>query len=287
MADRDRWLVRPGASFDLSTVDTRSTDGAPGDKHETEATFDELWQRLGELQERLYAESSRSVLVVLQAMDAGGKDGTIRHVFRGLNPLGVRVRAFKAPTEEELDHDFLWRVHQHAPRDGELAVFNRSHYEDVLVVRVHGLVPEDEWRRRYGHIRAFESLLADAGTTVVKVMLHISEDEQRERLQARVDDPTKRWKFNPGDLDERRRWDDYQAAFEEALRETSTDEAPWYCVPADRKWYRNWAVANLLLAHFDDLKLAYPDVDLDVAHLRSVLDGADSPAYARTELGKQ
>jgi PPK2 family polyphosphate:nucleotide phosphotransferase len=247
MPDRDRWLVRPGDAYTLASVDPRSTDGAPGDKLATTEAFPEMWERLQVLQEHLYAESSRSVLVVLQAMDAGGKDGTIRHVFRGLNPLGVRVRAFKVPTDEELGHDFLWRVHAHAPLDGELAVFNRSHYEDVLVARVKALVPEEEWQRRFAHIRAFEALLADAGTTVVKLMLHISRDEQRERLQARVDTPDKRWKFNPADLVERERWDEYQHAYEDALRRTSTGTAPWYCIPADRKWYRNWAAMRILI----------------------------------------
>jgi PPK2 family polyphosphate:nucleotide phosphotransferase len=258
MADRDRWLVRPGKAVRLDRVDPRSTDGAPGDKEATEATFPELWDRLRELQERLYAEASQSLLVVLQAMDAGGKDGTIRNVFRGLNPLGVRVAAFKAPTEEELARDFLWRVHAHAPRDGELAVWNRSHYEDVLVVRVRELVPEAVWRPRYGHIRAFEDLLVGSGTTIVKVMLHISKEEQRERLQARVDEPRKRWKFNPADLAERARWDDYQAAYAEGLAETSTAAAPWYCVPADRKWYRNWAILRILVETLEAMDPQWP-----------------------------
>jgi PPK2 family polyphosphate:nucleotide phosphotransferase len=259
MGDRKRWLVEPGSDFVLGKVDTRSTDGAPGDKEATTATFPPMWEQLQELQERLYAESERSVLVVLQAMDAGGKDGTIRHVFRGLNPLGVRVASFKAPTDEELDHDFLWRIHRHAPRDGELTVFNRSHYEDVLIARVRELVPEDIWRRRYEHIRAFEDLLTDTGTCVVKVMLHISKDEQRDRLQARVDHAKKRWKFNPADLAERARWDSYQAAYEEALRETSTDRAPWYCIPADRKWYRNWAVLRILVETMEEMDPQWPE----------------------------
>jgi len=265
MGDRDRWLVRPGAPVHLDRIDTRSTDGAPGDKDATQATFPVLWEQLQELQERLYAESSRSVLVVLQAIDAGGKDGTIRNVFRGLNPLGVRVTGFKAPTEAELARDFLWRVHAEVPRHGEIAVWNRSHYEDVLAARVRGLVPEGVWRRRYGHIRAFEALLADSATTVVKVLLHISKEEQRERLQARLDDPRKRWKFNPGDLDERARWDDYQAAFADALAETSTEQAPWYCVPADRKWYRNWAVLRILVETLEALDPRWPDAADGVA----------------------
>jgi PPK2 family polyphosphate:nucleotide phosphotransferase len=259
MGDRKRWLVPPGSKFDLGKVDPGSTAGAPGDKDVTTAGFPAMWKQLQDLQERLYAESSRSVLVVLQALDAGGKDGTIRHVFRGLNPLGVRVAAFKAPSDDELAHDFLWRVHAHAPRDGELAVFNRSHYEDVLIVRVHELVPEKEWRAHYEHIRNFEQLLADTGTTIVKLMLHISSDEQRDRLQSRVDHAHKRWKFNPADLAERARWDDYQAAFGDALRETSTKAAPWYCVPADHKWYRNWAVLRILIETLEEMDPQWPD----------------------------
>jgi len=256
--EHQRWLVRPGAPFDLEAVDTRSTDGAPGDKAETEASYPQLWARLEDAQERLYAEAQRSVLVVLQAMDAGGKDGTIENVFRGVNPLGVDVTGFKVPTEPERAHDFLWRVHARAPRTGEIGVFNRSHYEDVLIVRVRELVPEEVWRRRYEHIRAFESLLAESGTTILKVMLHISPEEQRERLQERVDDPTKRWKFNAEDLDERSRWDSYMEAYAEALVETSTTHAPWYCVPADRKWYRNWAVLQILVETLEEMDLQWP-----------------------------
>jgi PPK2 family polyphosphate:nucleotide phosphotransferase len=256
--DRDRWRVPAGTRVDLRAWPTDSTDGAPGDKEATQATFPELWARMHELQERLYAESRQSLLVVLQAMDAGGKDGTIEHVFRGMNPQGVRVASFKAPSEVELAHDFLWRVHREVPRRGEVGVFNRSHYEDVLVVRVNDLVPEEVWRPRYGHIRAFEQNLADAGTTIVKLMLHISPDEQRERLQARLDDPAKHWKFNPADLAEREKWDAYQDAFEEAIGETSTDAAPWYVIPADRKWYRNWSVLQVLLATLEAMDPQFP-----------------------------
>ena len=195
--------------------------------------------RLAELQDVLYAQGEHRLLVVLQAMDTGGKDGTIRHVFNEVDPIGVRMQSFKKPTERELAHDYLWRVHPHVPGDGEVVVFNRSHYEDVLVVRVHGWVDDATARRRFGHIRDFERLLVDEGTTIVKLFLHISEDEQRERLQARLDEPDKRWKFSTGDLAERKRWDDYQRVYTEAIQETSTEDAPWYVVPADRKWYRN------------------------------------------------
>ena len=217
--------------------------------------------QLADLQARLAAEGTRGVLLVLQAMDAGGKDGVIRSVFTGINPQGVQVHGFKVPAGRETQQDYLWRVHQVCPGQGEIGIFNRSHYEDVLVVRVHGFVPEERWRRRYRHIREFERVLADEGTTVVKVMLHISSDEQRQRLQDRVDDPAKRWKFRAGDLDDRKRWDDYQAAYEEALTETSTEWAPWYVVPADRNWVRDLAVARILEHHLSALDPQYPDAD--------------------------
>jgi PPK2 family polyphosphate:nucleotide phosphotransferase len=263
----ERWRVAPGSAFRLADVDTRSKEGAPGDKEETTAVVEELVGQLGEWQTRLWAEGSRSVLMVLQAMDAGGKDGTIRKVFTGVNPQGVRVSSFKAPTDEELAHDFLWRIHEQAPAHGEVGVFNRSHYEDVLIVRVNELVPEEVWRARYEHIRAFEANLAAAGTTVVKFFLHISPEEQAERLQARLDDPTKRWKFAAADLDVRKHWDAYQAAYEEAIRETSTDEAPWNVIPADRKWYRNWAVLQVLLATMARLDPQFPPEEEGLADL--------------------
>jgi PPK2 family polyphosphate:nucleotide phosphotransferase len=253
-----RWLVEPGGPAGLAERDPDAKDGAPGDKEETAAACDALIERLGEWQVRLWAEQRRSLLVVLQAMDAGGKDGTIRKVLTGVNPQGVRVVSFKAPTDQELAHDFLWRIHQHAPARGEIGVFNRSHYEDVLIVRVNELVPESVWRPRYRTIREFESGLTAAGTKVVKLFLHISKDEQRERFQARLDDPTKRWKFSAADLAVREHWDEYQVAYEEALAETSTEEAPWYVIPADRKWYRNWAVLQVLLAAMEELDPQFP-----------------------------
>jgi PPK2 family polyphosphate:nucleotide phosphotransferase len=256
--DRKRWRITPGDDVDLGAIATDSTAGAPGDKEATRASFPELWVKLHDLQERFYAESKRSLLVVLQAMDAGGKDGTIEHVFKGMNPQGVRVATFKAPTELELAHDFLWRVHQQVPKDGEIGVFNRSHYEDVLVVRVHDLVPKHEWKARYEHIRAFERTLVESGTTIVKLFLHISKEEQRQRLQARLDDPTKHWKFNVADLSERECWADYQRAFEHAIAETASEDAPWYVVPADRKWYRNWAVLRILTETLEELDPQFP-----------------------------
>jgi len=263
--DSKRWRIAPGEAVDLAKLDTGSTKGAPGDEEATEATFPELWADLHDLQERLFAESKRSLLVVLQAMDAGGKDGTIEHVFKGMNPQGVRVASFKVPSEEERAHDFLWRIHQQVPRAGEIGVFNRSHYEDVLVVRVHDIVPKEVWKARYEHIRAFEQGLVDGGTTIVKLYLHISKDEQAERLQARLDDPSKHWKFRVGDLAERERWDDYRAAFEDAIAKTSTAEAPWYVVPADHKWYRNWAVLRILTETLRAMDPEFPPPEEDLS----------------------
>ena len=199
------------------------------------------------LHDRLSAEATRSVLLVLQGMDTSGKDGTIRHVLTGVNPQGCRIVSFREPTDAELAHDYLWRVHALCPARGEIAIFNRSHYEDVVAVRVRGLAPERIWRRRFEHIRAFERLLADEGTSVVKVFLHVSRDEQGKRLQERLDNPEKRWKFRVGDLDDRRQFDEFQHAYEDAIRETSTDHAPWYVAPADHNWARNLAVSEILL----------------------------------------
>ncbi len=256
-AEADRWRVPPGTVVDLTAIDPRDARGVASKEKAAEAR-PELHERLRSLQERLYAEHTRSLLVVLQGIDAGGKDGAIKHLFQGLNPAGAQVVSFKAPTADELAHDFLWRVHQRVPGKGEVTVFNRSHYEDVLVVRVHELVPEDVWRPRYKLINQFEANLAAAGTRVVKVFLHISKDEQAERFQARIDDPTKCWKFRLGDLDDRKLWDDYQAAFAEAISRTSTEQAPWYVVPADRKWYRNWAISHIVIEALEAVDPRYP-----------------------------
>ncbi len=259
LAHPDLYRVLPGEAADLDRRDPADRSFFTGDKKEGRRLAKRLNARLEELQELLWAEHHHRLLVVLQAMDTGGKDGTIRHVFDGTNPQGVKVAAFKRPTSAELAHDYLWRVHPHVPGDGEIVIFNRSHYEDVLVVRVHELVPEHRWRRRYGHIVDFERLLTDEGTTIVKFFLHISKEEQRKRLQARLDQPHKRWKFSAGDLAERKRWDDYQAAYEEALTRTSTDHAPWYVVPADRKWYRNLVVSKVLVDILEGLGMRYPE----------------------------
>lgn len=216
-------------------------------------------ERLQELQELLYAGHKHALLIVLQAMDAGGKDGTIRHVMKGVNPQGVQVTGFKVPTPEELDHDFLWRVHQHTPGRGMIGIFNRSHYEDVLVGRVEKLVSDEVWQARYAHINAFERLLADSGVTILKFFLHISKDEQKERLQARLDDPTKQWKFAVGDLGVRAKWNKYMAAYEDVLTHCNSEWAPWYIVPANKKWYRNLVISNVIVETLEKLKMQYPE----------------------------
>jgi PPK2 family polyphosphate:nucleotide phosphotransferase len=256
----DRYRVSPGASLHLSTFDPADTAEFPNlDKGSSHRVLAGLLERLAELQHVLWADGGHAVLVILQAMDTGGKDGTIRKVFSGVNPQGVDVVGFGVPTPLELTHDYLWRVHARMPAKGRIAIHNRSHYEDVLVVRVDALVPGERWAKRYDHIVAFEQMLADEGTTIVKLYLNISNEEQRRRLQARLDDPTKRWKFNPGDLETRAKWDAYVAAYEEAISRTAQDRAPWYVVPADRKWYRNLVVAKILVETLERLDLRYPD----------------------------
>jgi PPK2 family polyphosphate:nucleotide phosphotransferase len=259
--------VRPGI-VDLSTRDPRATSAFDGGKREAREAMKELGGTVTELQERLYAESrgggSRSILLVLQGMDTSGKGGIVKHSLGMLDPQGVHLYSFKAPTKEELAHDFLWRIEKQAPAPGFVGIFDRSHYEDVLIVRVHGLASTDEVERRYGAINEFEKKLVHNGTTVIKCMLHISYEKQRERLLARLDDPTKRWKYNPGDVDERARWKDYIQAYEIALGRCSTDVAPWYVVPSDRKWYRNWAITALLHEHLAVLDPQYPKGDFDV-----------------------
>lgn len=254
----NRYRVSPKTRIELDQWPTRGGDDVGLDKEEGRERLAPLNERLEELQELLWAESKHRVLVVLQAMDTGGKDGTIRHVFDGVNPQGVDVASFKRPTEAELAHDYLWRVHQHVPRDGEIVIFNRSHYEDVLVVRVHGLVPEERWRRRYDHINDFERMLADEGTTILKFFLHISRAEQKRRFQARLDTEHKNWKFSKGDIAERALWDDYQASFEEMLERTSTEWAPWYVVPADNKDYRNVVVSEVIVDALNHLEMTWP-----------------------------
>ena len=264
---------RPGAALD--EIDPDSVALAPGDHDRTEAATAELEAELAELQVRLYAEGvgggHRSLLLLLQGMDTSGKDGTVRRVVGAMNPAGVSVTSFKKPTAEELQHDFLWRIEKALPRPGSVAVFNRSQYEDVLVVRVHQLVAEAEWRTRYDRINEFERRVVDSGCHIVKVFLHISKAEQKRRFADRLEDPAKYWKYNVGDLKEREFWADYQAAYQDALTRCSTAAAPWYVVPADHKWYRDWLVANLLVDAFRDLNPTYPPASFDVAEQRRLV----------------
>lgn len=257
--DPYQYRVHPDSTVDLSTWSTDTTDGFTAGKEAAAEVLARLNERLADLQQMLYAESKHKVLVVLQGMDTSGKDGTIKHVFRTINPIGVRVTDFKRPNDVELAHDYLWRVHQHTPRNGRISIFNRSHYEDVLVVRVNELQPTSVWSKRYRHIREFERMLADEGTTIVKIFLHISRDEQRRRLQQRLDDPAKHWKFEHGDIAERAHWDAYIAAYEQAIAETSTTTAPWYVIPSDRKWYRNLVISELLIEKLAALDMHYPE----------------------------
>lgn len=263
----NRYRIPPNKSIKLADFDPKETDAFVGDKDEAEEKINELTGRLEILQEMLFAEHKHKVLVVLQGMDTSGKDGVIRHVFEGVNPQGVRVASFKVPTSEEQDHDYLWRVHKQTPGRGEIVIFNRSHYEDVLVVRVHSLVPEKQWKMRYQQINDFERTLADEGTTILKFFLHIDQDEQKERLQARLQDPAKQWKFRVGDLKERALWDKYQSAYDDVLSQTSTKAAPWYVVPANRKWYRNLVIASVLVMTLEDLDMHYPEPEEDLSQV--------------------
>jgi len=252
--------VRPGEKPKLAKYDTRDTFG--WEKEAAKAELLAVVDEIDQLQQRLYAEAKRSLLFVIQAMDAAGKDGTIRAVTAGLNPAGVNVSSFKVPGGPETQHDYLWRIHAACPPKGEIGIFNRSHYEDVLVVRVKNLVPADRWQKRYQQIADFERMLGDEGTRVVKVFLNVSKDEQRQRFQDRLDDPDKRWKFRAGDLDDRKLWPDYMRAYEAALSRTSTTAAPWYVIPADRNWVRNLLVARLLRDTLRDMDPQFPEPEI-------------------------
>jgi polyphosphate:nucleotide phosphotransferase, PPK2 family len=253
--------IEPAGKVHVKDLDPDATPLCD-DKAEGKERSTALQERLGELQELLYADHKHNILIVLQGMDTSGKDGTVRHVMSGMSPAAVRVMSFKKPTAEELEHDFLWRVHAKTPGDGEIAVFNRSHYEDVLVVRVHNLVQDKVWKKRYKQINEFERTLSASGTVILKFFLHISRDEQRKRLQQRIDDPKKHWKFQHGDIEERKLWDDYMDAYADMLEQTSTKYAPWYVVPANAKWYRNLVVAGVIADALEDLKMEYPQIDL-------------------------
>jgi PPK2 family polyphosphate:nucleotide phosphotransferase len=270
-----REALRAGPEFDLSALDPRSTPGFDGDKEAAEALMPELAEKASSLQEQLYAESktggTRKILLVIQGMDTSGKGGIMRHVVGAMDPQGSEITSFKAPSEEEKKHHFLWRIRKALPGPGMIGVFDRSHYEDVLIVRVHDLVPESEWGGRYEEINAFEAEAAADGTTIIKVMLHISSEEQKARLMERLDRPDKHWKFNPGDVDERIHWDDYMEAYQAAIHRCSTEIAPWYVVPADRKWYARLAVLNLVDEHLSAMGLQWPSADFDVEEQKARL----------------
>ena len=268
-------VLRVGTGFTLADLDPGSTPGFTGSKADGEAVMADLQKRLGDLQERLFAESkgggTRSVLLVIQGMDTSGKGGIMRHVVGAVDPQGVSITSFKAPSAQERRHPFLWRIRNALPSPGDIGVFDRSHYEDVLIVRVHDLVPRTTWSRRYGQINAFERGVVDDGTVIVKVMMHISSEEQKARLTERLTREDKYWKYNPGDLDERAHWADYMEAYQVALEKTSTDAAPWFVVPADHKWYARLAVTNLLLEHLEAMDPKWPAADFDVEAERARL----------------
>jgi PPK2 family polyphosphate:nucleotide phosphotransferase len=258
MLNLKRYRVKPGKKVKLKDWDPGDKSAAPGSGEEDARELAKLAARVDELQDMLYAEHQRKVLLVLQGMDTSGKDGVIRHVFNEVDPLGVRVASFGVPTKEELDRDYLWRVHKVVPGNGEIVIFNRSHYEDVLVVRVHEWIDAKEVARRFKQINAFEKLLSETGTVLIKCFLYISKAEQKRRLQARLEDPSKKWKFRLGDLEERKRWDDYMAAYTDVLSQTSTGWAPWYVIPADSKGNRNLLISRILVDTLESMKLKYP-----------------------------
>jgi PPK2 family polyphosphate:nucleotide phosphotransferase len=264
---RKEFRVDPGDKLRMKKLDP-AYKGKHTSEVEAKQDTENYRQKLGRQQAVLYAEHKQSILVVLQALDAGGKDGTVNHVFSALNPQGVRVAAFKQPSPVELAHDFLWRVHPHAPAHGEIAIFNRSHYEDVLVTRVHKLIVKATWTERYQRIRDFEALLVENGTTILKFFLHISKEEQLQRFAQRLDDPARNWKISESDYSERALWDDYIEAFEDAIRATTTREAPWYVIPANHKWFRNLAVSQIMADTMADLGLAFPAPSVNLADIR-------------------
>jgi PPK2 family polyphosphate:nucleotide phosphotransferase len=265
----ERYWVKPGSKVDLSKIDSGEKILFQGTgKVEFEPQFGELQDELQLLQKKLYAQNKHRILVVMQAMDTGGKDGCIKHVFSHIDPQGIHVRSFKKPTEEEMAHDFLWRVHSKVPTRGQLVIFNRSHYEDIIAVRVKKIFPDEVWKRRQRHVVEFERMLAEEGTTIIKIFLHISKDEQRRRLEARLEDPAKHWKINPDDLVDRARWSDFMTAYEDVMEKTSTEFAPWYVVPADRKWYRNLCVARIMLDILKKLNMEFPAINWDPKTIR-------------------
>ena len=263
----DKLIVKPGRAVRLQEFDPDATPGFK-EKPDVETILRETASKMATLQYLMYAEKKRALLIVLQAMDTGGKDGTIRHVMTGLNPAGVHVKSFKVPSEEEQSHDYLWRIHQAVPPRGDFGIFNRSQYEDVIVVRVHELVPPSVWKKRYEQINAFERHLVDNNVTILKFFLQISKEEQKRRILARTKDPQKCWKLSPADFAERKYWNDYQEAYQDALSKCSTDWAPWHIIPADRKWFRNLAVAEIMLETLESMKMKFPKPSFDPSKLK-------------------
>ena len=263
----DKLRVISGESFSLKQHDAAETFDIA--KHKAEKELKDHVKQLAELHELLYAENKRALLIVFQGMDASGKDGTIRHVMSGVNPQGCTVTSFKQPSAKELEHDFLWRIHAAVPEKGSIGIFNRSQYEDVLVVRVHGLVPKEIWQARYDQINAFERILAENDVTILKFFLHISRDEQEKRFQQRVEDPQKNWKISPADFREREYWGEYQKAYQDAIANCSTKEAPWYIIPSDHKWFRNYCVSHIIVRTLQSFHMRYPKANLDVAGVKT------------------
>jgi PPK2 family polyphosphate:nucleotide phosphotransferase len=263
----DKFLVKPGKKIRLSDFDPADTTLMP-DKAKAQIKIEQDLQKLIDLQDRFYAEHQRALLIVLQGIDASGKDGTIKHVMTGFNPLGCTAVAFKVPAGEELDHHFLWRIQRVMPRKGHIGIFNRSHYEDVLVPRVYELVPKKVWKARYDQINRFEQLESELGTVILKFFLHVSKDEQKKRFEERLRSPEKNWKYSPTDIKDRERWDDYQDAYEDLLNKCSTKAAPWYIIPADRKWFRNWMVATIIVEKLKSLNPQYPPPKVDLAKIK-------------------
>ena len=260
----EQYLVKPDGKAKLSEWEAGDKDAFEGGKEEAKAELEKLNDKLEALQELLYVEHKHPVLIILQGMDTSGKDSVIRHVFEGVNPAGVRVASFKPPTAEEQDHDFLWRVHKQVPAKGELVIFNRSHYEEVLVVRVRKLAPPETWKQQFDQIIDFERMLAENGTTILKFYLHIDLDEQKKRLQERLDDPTKQWKFDPVDLNDRKHWAEFMKAYDDVLNKTSTEYAPWYIVPSNHKWYRDLIISSVLVDTLEGLHMKYPKPKIDL-----------------------
>jgi PPK2 family polyphosphate:nucleotide phosphotransferase len=263
ICDFNHYLIKPDQNIDLAKVPSDPWDDLPKKKSDASKELASLHERLSDLQQRFFVDQRKKILIVLQGMDTSGKNGTIRHVFRGVNPQGVHVASFGRPSSRELSHDYLWRVHKRTPSRGEIMIFDRSHYEDVLAVRVNKLKPEKVWRKRYRHIRDFEQMLYDEGTVILKLFLHIDRNTQKKRLQERLDIPAKNWKFDKSDLVARSKWDEYVKAYEEVFAKTACKHAPWYVIPANKKWARNLLAARLIVARLEDMHLSYPEVDYD------------------------